>query len=289
MAKNLLFTTVLPVLLAYPLSIASAQAPEDDSGGQADHADLAAQLQNPIADLISVPLQNNFDFGIGQEDAFRYTLNIQPVIPISLSKNWNLLSRTIVPIIYEEQTLPGGDDHAGLGDILQSLFFVPAGSRAITWGVGPALSLPTATSDALGSEQWALGPTAVVLAQPLPWTLGVLANHLWSVAGSDDRADVNATYLQPFASYTTSKATSFTASLEAVHDWEGDNSWSVPAILGVGQVLKIAEQPANVTLAGKYWLAGPDAGPDWGARLVLTLLFPRSPPVGGAVAGGREL
>jgi hypothetical protein len=116
----------------------------------------------------------------------------------------------------------------------------------------------------------------------------VLANHLWSVAGNDDRADVNSTFLQPFASYTTATASSVSASLEAVHDWEGD-SWSVPAILGVGQVFKVAEQPASVTLAGKYWLAGPDAGPDWGARLVLTLLFPRAPSGSAGVAGHHEL
>jgi hypothetical protein len=280
--------TTLVVFVAHPISTASAQAPEADTGGHADHAALAEQLQNPIANLTSVPLQSNFDFGIGQEAAFRYTLNFQPVVPISLSSDWSLISRTIAPIIYEEKTLPAGDDHAGLGDVLQSLFFVPAGSSPITWGVGPALSLPTATSDTLGSQQWALGPTAIALAQPSPWTVGVLANHLWSVAGNDDRADVNSTFLQPFASYTTRTATSLSASLEAVHDWEGD-SWSVPAILGLGQVFKVAEQPASVTLAGKYWLAGPEAGPDWGARLVLTLLFPRARSGSAGVPGHHEL
>jgi hypothetical protein len=279
---------ILPFLVAYPLSTARAEAPEADSGGPAEHADLAVKLQNPIADLISVPLQSNFDFGIGQEEAFRYTLNLQPVIPITLSRSWNLISRTIAPIIYEEKTVPSGDDHAGLGDILQSLFFVPLGSAPVTWGIGPALSLPTATSDALGSGQWALGPTAIALAQPKPWTVGILANHLWSVAGDDDRADVNSTFLQPFASYTTRTATSFSASMEAVHNWEGD-SWSVPAILGVGQVFPVGKEAASVTVAGKYWLAGPDAGPDWGARLVLTLLLPRASSSGAGVAQRKDL
>ncbi len=167
-------------------------------------ADLAKQLQNPISSLISLPFQNNFDVGGGfGGDGFRYTLNVQPVVPISLTKDWNLISRTIVPIVYQNDILPpevlGNDvgddnDQFGLGDVVQSLFFSPAGGK-VTWGVGPVFLLPTATRQVLGAQKFGVGPTAVALTQEGPWTIGMLANHIWSVAGDGDRADVSLTFL----------------------------------------------------------------------------------------------
>ena len=180
----------------------SGAAPAD---AQANAAELAKKLQNPIADLISVPLQNNWDFGIGPADAMRYTVNIQPVIPVSLSTEWNLIIRTIMPVIYAASPVPGGDNKAGLGDITQSFFFSPKTptSGGWIWGVGPVFLYPTATDSALGSEKFGLGPTAVVLKQEHGWTYGMLANHIWSVAGNGSRDNVSSTFLQPFLTYTT--------------------------------------------------------------------------------------
>jgi hypothetical protein len=175
----------------------------------ADEAqELAKKLSNPIASLISVPIQYNFDQGIGPaDDGRKHFVNVQPVIPFSLNSDWNLISRTIVPIVGQEDIFPGAGSQYGLGDTVQSLFFSPKlPSNGIIWGVGPVILLPTGTDRLLSAEKWGAGPTAVALTQQNGWTFGVLANHIWSFAGDDARSDVNATFLQPFISYTTPDA-----------------------------------------------------------------------------------
>jgi hypothetical protein len=192
-------------------------------------ADLAKQLSNPVASLISVPFQFNYDRGFGPDDGYRATLNIQPVIPITLNEDWNLISRTIMPLITQNDIAGPSGTQSGLGDITQSLFFSPKapGPGGIIWGLGPAFLLPVATDPLLGSGKLGLGPTGVVLKQSGPWTYGILANHIWSVAGPDGRADVNSTFLQPFLSYTTPDAWTFTLNSESTFDWTSD-SWTVP-------------------------------------------------------------
>ncbi|XZG70290.1 hypothetical protein ACTSKR_00080 [Chitinibacteraceae bacterium HSL-7] len=242
----------------------------------ADNAELAKQLANPIAALISVPFQTNWDQHIGPTGD-RVTINIQPVVPIDLSSDWNLISRTILPVIDQRDVLPGSGHQFALGDTVQSLFFSPKAPTASgwIWGAGPVLLLPTATDDLTGTEKWGAGPTAVALRQDGPATYGVLANHIWSFAGSDSRADVNSTFIQPFFSYTTPKATSFTIQAEATRNWES-NEWSVPVGLLVGQVFKAGDQMMQVTVGPRYYAAHADNGPSgWGFRAVLTLLFPK--------------
>ena len=251
----------------------SGAAPAD---GQANAAELAKKLQNPIADLISVPVQNNWDFGIGPADAMRYTVNIQPVIPVSLTHDWNLIIRTILPVIYAESPVPGGDTKAGLGDITQSFFLSPKAptSGGWIWGVGPVFLYPSATDRALGAEKLGLGPTAVVLKQEHGWTYGLLLNHIWSVAGPSSRDEVNATFMQPFLTYTTKTFTTFGINTETTYDWEHQQG-TVPINWFAQQLLKIGTLPIAFQLGVRYYAEKPEGGPDWGLRFVTTLLFPK--------------
>lgn len=241
---------------------------------QAQDADLAKKLANPIADLISVPIQSNYDFGVGPGDGTKWTTNIQPVIPFGISEDWNVISRTILPVIDQEGLAPAGDslDEFGLGDTVQSFFFSPKECSPI-WGVGPVFLIPTATDSLLGTEKWGMGPTAVVLKQEGPWTYGALANHLWDVAGDDSRDPVNATYLQPFVAYITHTKTTFSFNTETTYDWQNDQ-WTVPINFQVSQLFKIGEQPVQAFVGARYYAEKPDNGPEWGLRLGLTFLFP---------------
>jgi len=209
-AGALLLCMVMPALPAIA----------DEAGG-ADEASLAMQLSNPVAALISVPLQLNYDQDIGPaDDGDRWLLNVQPVIPFELNDDWNLISRTILPLVHQSDIFPGVGTKTGTGDIVQSLFFSPKAPTASgwIWGAGPVLLLPTGSNDLLTTDKWGAGPTAVVLKQSNGWTRGMLANHLWSFAGDGDRADVNATFLQPFLTYTTPTQWTFAVNTESTYE-----------------------------------------------------------------------
>ena len=264
-----------------PPTPASADAAASGSGGagdaeKADVADLAKTLANPIGALISVPFQNNFDFGGGPAgDGFQFKLNLQPIVPITLNPDWLLISRTILPVVYQDNIVDTSSQ-SGLSDTLQSFFLSPVRPTqgGWIWGAGPALLLPTATDELLGGEKWGAGPTFVVLKQQNGWTYGALANHLWSFAGDSDRAAVNATYLQPFASFTTKKATTFTLNTESTYDWDNEQ-WTVPVNLMVQQLVRIGGQPVAFVVGGRYYAEKPAEGPDWGLRLAVIFLFPK--------------
>ena len=244
----------------------------------AQDADLAKKLSNPIANLISVPIQYNYNQKIGPADAGKQSyVNIQPVIPITLNADWNVISRTILPIVNQNDVFPGAGHQFGLGDTLQSLFFSPQapGPGGVIWGVGPALQFPTATDSLLGSGKYAAGPTGVVLWQTGGWTYGMLANHLWSYAGVSARSDVSNTFIQPFVSYTTADAWTYGLNLESSYNWVTD-AWSVPVNVTISKLLKFGNQPVSIGGGLRYWLASPDSGPKGlGARLSVTFLFPK--------------
>jgi hypothetical protein len=243
-----------------------------------DEVDIAKQLANPVASLISVPIQANYDDNFGLEDeGSMLRINVQPVLPISFNEDWNLISRTILPIVDQSNIPVAGVSEFGLGDAVQSFFFSPKTptSGGWIWGAGPVLLLPTATHDSLGSEKWGIGPTAVALRQFGPWTIGALGNHIESFAGDSQRADISATFLQPFVSYVTPRQTTFGLSTESTYDWENEQ-WSVPLNITVAQLLKAGNQLVQVGGGIRYWAESSDNGPEgWGFRLQVTLLYPK--------------
>ena len=242
-----------------------------------DEADLAKQTQNPVSDLISVPFQNNTNFGIDPGDDTQNVLNIQPVWPFRLNEQWNLITRTIVPVISQPDALTGHDSEFGLGDINFSAFFSPRKPGKWIWGVGPSLLLPTATDNALGTEQWGAGPTGVLLTMDGPWVYGALMNNIWSFAGDNDRADVNQMLLQPFVNYNMPDGWYLVSAPIITANWEAssDNAWTVPLGGGIGKIFKVGKQPLNASIQGYYNVEKPDRGADWTLRAQIQLLFPK--------------
>jgi len=248
--------------------------PAGAEGGD-EAAALAKKLSNPVASLISVPFQFNYDEGYGPKDAGKYVLNIQPVIPFSISDDWNLIVRTIVPVIYQRSFADGGDTAIGLGDTSQSFFFSPK-EPVGGWilAVGPVALWPTGTEPLIRSEQLGFGPTALALRQDNAWTYGLLMNQIWGVTQSDDHPDVNATFLQPFVNYTWPTATTLGLNTETTYDWTG-RQWTVPVNLTLAQLVKFGGQPVQFTLGARYYAESPENGPEWGIRFVVTVLFPK--------------
>ena len=249
-----------------------AQAPQDSA---TEAQELAKKLSNPVASLISFPMQSNFDFGMGTGSGWRYTLNVQPVIPVALSPKWNMISRTIIPIIHQGNVTGPSTSQNGLGDTVQSLFFSPNKTEPFIWAVGPVFLLPTATDESLGSQKWGVGPTVLALQQKNGWTYGVLANHIWSVAGKSNRGDVNATFVQPFLSYTNRQAWTYGINTESTYDWVS-NSWSIPIYPSVAKLVRFGKQPISFAGGVRCWVTTPAGGPEGcGLRIVVTALFPK--------------
>jgi hypothetical protein len=239
---------------------------------------LRKAAQNPIASLISVPVQNNTNFNVGPDNRNQDILNIQPVIPTSVSKDWNLITRIVTPVIYQPTTSePINQGAYGFGDLNPSFFLSPAKPHKIIWGVGTAIVLPTATNPVLGQGKWSMGPTVVVLAQPGKWTLGGLVNNVWSFAGQSSRANVNQMLFQYFINYNLKKGWFITWQPTLTANWEATSGgrWVVPFGGGVGRIMKLGFQPVNLTAQIYGNAVHPPGASPWGIRLQIAFLFPK--------------
>ena len=297
MIKTGFFAALSLAFIITASPVIAQESSESDPAKQAQEtseSDLAKQAQNPIANMISLPFQNNTNFGIGPKDKTNNILNIQPVIPFSITDNVNLITRTIVPLISQPGNLTtDGDRTNGLGDITFSAFFSPKDSGKLTWGVGPVFLFPSATDAALGANKWGAGPSVVLLTMPGNWVIGSLFSNIWSFAGSgndginmfpegsswSDKADkdVNLFTWQYFLNYNLPKGWYLTSAPIITANWEedGDNRWTVPFGGGLGKLFKIGNQPINGQIQAFYNVWKPDNGADWQLRLQLQFLFPK--------------
>ena len=247
-------------------------APESEAAKQAA---IEKAAQNPIASMYVLPFQNNTQFGVGPGDRNQNVLNIQPVIPVGITENTNLIIRTIIPIM--SQPVGFSDREGGLGDIALSLFFTPKKPGSLIWGVGPAIGIPTATDQVLGTGKWSAGPAIIALIQPTGWTIGLTLQNTWSFAGQSDRADVNTFFTNVFIvknlpnGWYVNTAPIITANWEA----ESGEEWLVPLGFGAGKIFRVGKLPINAQMGYYNYVISPTNGPEWQLRAQVNLMFPK--------------
>ena len=240
-------------------------------------SEIAKQAQNPIANVISVPLENDFYPHTGKDKEDSYVLEMKPVVPFKLSNDWNLITRTVIPIAQVPDLAPGVNGTSGLGDVQTSLFFSPAKVGKVIWGAGPVISLPTATEDILGTKKLSIGPTAVALSIQGHWLFGALVQNLFSVAGPRERPDVNQMLLQPFVNYNMRHGWYLTSSPVITSNWEANsnNRWTVPVGGGVGRIVHFGKIPVSTYAQVFRNVERPNGTTSWSARFQMTFLFPQ--------------
>jgi hypothetical protein len=259
-----------------PVYILAADGDGIIEPGEDFQQEMAKAVQNPIASLISLPFQNNTNFNFGPRDKTQNVLNIQPVWPFSISKEWNLITRTILPVVSQPEIVPGSGRTFGLGDTTFTAFFSPKDSGKLIWGVGPAIVLPTATDDVLGFDKWAAGPSVVALIIHDRWVVGSLFNNVWSFGGSGN-TDVNSFLWQYFINYNLPDGWYLTSAPIITANWEASsgNKWTVPLGGGIGKIFRIGKQPVNASVQAYSNIEKPAFGADWQLRATLQFLFPK--------------
>jgi hypothetical protein len=243
-----------------------------------DAPELAKLVQNPIAKVISLPLQNNLTFGVGPDHDPQNVLNIQPVLPLRLNDDWNVIARTIIPVVYEPALAPGGGASGGLGDTSLALYFSPARPyRSVIWGVGPAFSFATATRKELGQQKLSAGVSAVALTIRGPWLAGALVTEVASVSGVAYRKDVNQMLVQPFINYNFPRGWYLTSSPIITANWKaaGSQQWTVPIGGGGGRAFRVGKQALNASIQAFGNVARPHEAGNWILRAQFQLLFPK--------------
>ena len=268
----------LAVTIAFLLLLPVPGRAQQPSTPAPQNEDLAKQLSNPIASLVSVPFQFNWEQNVGPSEATRFVLNVQPVMPFSMNQDWNLIVRLIAPLVSQPALIDGGLAASGISDITTSFFISPAKS-GIIWGAGPVVVLPSTSEPTLGTGKWSAGPTIVALKQTGPWTVGALWNQVWSFSGESGRSDVNQMFLQPFLAYQAARTITLTIQSEMTANWEAeddDDTWTVPINFLASKLSSFGPFPASYQIGFGAFPAHPNVGPSWKIRGAIVLLLPRS-------------
>jgi hypothetical protein len=274
-------TRYLPSVLRWSMALLAATAVSIAVPARAEMSaeELAKLAQNPVGNLISVPFQNNTNYNVGPLNGNQNILNIQPVIPIEISPEWNIITRTIVPVISQPKFSQDSERKNGIGDTVLSVFLSPAKPGHWIWGVGPVAQLPTNTSDELGNKNWGLGPTFVVLHLDHgdPWVYGVLANNIWSLSSSKQGGSYNNGLIQPFVNYNFKGGFYMVSGPILTVDWKADSGqqWTVPLGGGIGKIFHLGKLPVNTTLQAYYNVVHPDNGANWQLRAQVQFMFPK--------------
>ena len=267
------------VLRAGPVTALAAFACATSAHAAMSPEELARLAQNPVGNMVSLPFQNNTNFDVGPLEKTQNVLNIQPVYPIHVNDEWNVITRTIIPLLWQPEFLPGQGSTFGLSDIQFSAFLSPANPGEWIWGAGAIAQLPTNTDDVLGNDRWGLGPTAVLLRikHGSPWVYGALVNNIWSVTSTDSSPPINQFLLQPFLNYNFPGGTYLTSAPIVTANWEADSdeTWTVPLGGGVGHIFHFGKLPVNTQLSAYYNVETPEYGSDWQLRFQVQLMFPK--------------
>jgi hypothetical protein len=267
--KRMLTTAALIVAL---IAIAPAHA-------EMSAEELAKLAQNPVGNLISVPFQNNTNLNFGPEKGTQNILNVQPVIPVSIDKDWNIITRTIVPVIWNPALGPDIDSRSGIGDTVFTAFLSPANPGNWIWGAGPVVQIPTNSNAELGNRNWGLGPSVVVLHldHGSPWVYGALVNNIWSLTSDKQGGAYSNGLIQPFVNYNFEGGLYLTSVPILTVDWKAESSqqWTVPIGGGVGKIFHFGKLPVNTQISAYYNVVRPDSGANWQIRAQVQLMFPK--------------
>ena len=263
--------------LCFSLSSVAAAQQQPAAPATDDSVALAKKLSNPISDLVSVPFQFNWAQNIGPFELTQFILNIQPVIPFTLNKDWNMIVRVIAPFVGQPALFVNGEPAFGMGDTTNSFFFSPTTTGSFTIGAGPVVVLPSTQVPTIGSGKWSAGPTVVALRQEGKWTYGALWNQVWSFSGDSRRADINQMFLQPFLAYQANKTITLTVQSETTANWEATDGgrWTVPINFLIAKLSTFGVFPASYQLGYGVFAVHPDSGPTWKIRAVIVILLPR--------------
>jgi hypothetical protein len=260
--------------IALGLALAFCLLPKFSFAQESDE-DLAKKLANPIASLISLPLQNNLDYGIGVYKGSRYVLNVQPVIPMKVSKNLNLITRWILPIVSQQNITGPGESQGGLGDAVITGFLSPSNSKnGVTWGAGPVILVPLGGGDFLSGKQFGAGPSVVALKQKNGWTYGGLVNQIWGTGGSEN-AEISQMFVNPFVTYNWKSGSGITAAFEWTENWAQSSStlFFIPTFSGL---TSFGKQKVSLAIGPRILLSSPEAQKSkFGLRAALVMLFPK--------------